>query len=214
MLDYNNRQTSDRRRKARELDLNEEEQVQGIINERLRVHSASKEDEELLYRFMRRYQYLSAYLAATRGLWCTEFRNKISDPQKVLFDLRSTFHNKDSEEERNEYEDQLIVPLLNQMLEEYAVTKEEEELLQRFIDHYQNMYDYNAYTAGEISSPGLLATDEPEKVIDPEKTLFRLGFQDDPIEGGEYVDTLLRNISNNISNSVVAKDGSLNANDQ
>ena len=45
------------------------------------------------------------------------------------------------------------------------------KLLQDFVNHYQNMAHYVAYTSG------LWCTDQPDKIIDKEKILFQIGLK-------------------------------------
>jgi len=212
MLDYNDRETADRRKNAELLTLEEEKQVIDIINERLRVYSSTREEEELLQTYIRSYQNLSAYLFYTRGMWCTELPEKVIDPQKTLFHLNTKLQTINSEimHARQEYD---VAALLNDMLNEYPYSKGEEDLLQRFLDNYQNMSDYNAYTGGVTGTEGFWCTEEYAKVNDPEKVLFKLGYQDDPIVGGEYFDQNLNNTDNNNSTNQMDENQNFKEND-
>jgi len=68
-------------------------------------------------------------------------------------------------------EQRRVVEITNQLLScKYIPTQEDVELLQRFVDVYQNMAHYVAYTSG------LWATEDPEAVADYETTLFQLDF--------------------------------------
>ena len=90
------------------------------------------------------------------------------------------FNDKESSKERgrtkplslkNEYK---AIEILNKKLEagfQTKTSKADIALLQRFINHYQNMSHYVAYTGG------LWCTDKPEKVIDNDKLLFQLSFK-------------------------------------
>ncbi len=90
------------------------------------------------------------------------------------------FNDKESSKERgktkslslkNEYK---VIEILNKKLEagfQTKISKSDLALLQRFINHYQNMSHYIAYTSG------LWCTDQPNKVIDNEKVMFQLSFK-------------------------------------
>jgi hypothetical protein len=70
-------------------------------------------------------------------------------------------------------EEKRVVEIINGMLEKAAVSKEDECLIQKLIDNYQNMLHYVSYTNG------LKCTDSPSEVIDPHNQLFNLSFYKD-----------------------------------
>lgn len=69
-----------------------------------------------------------------------------------------------------------VIGIINDLLvtsrhkNSYETSSEDKQLLQNFVNHYQNMCHYVSYTGG------LFCTDSPEKVSDPEKLLFPLKF--------------------------------------
>ena len=90
-----------------------------------------------------------------------------------------TFNDPESAEQRAQTaplsleQEQQAIQIINDLIwgADFYLTKDAQELLQNFVNHYQNMAHYVAYTSG------LWATDQPDKIIDKEKILFQIGLK-------------------------------------
>lgn len=69
-------------------------------------------------------------------------------------------------------EENQVIETINNLLRmsRHEISAEEKQLLQNFVNHYQNMCHYVSYTGG------LFCTDMPDEVIDNKKILFQLKF--------------------------------------
>lgn len=86
MLHFNTPEGSKERQETKPLTLGEETKVVEILNDR--INGLPEDLKGLLQRFLNHYQNLNHHKATTVGLWATDEPGKVSDPEKLMFQIK------------------------------------------------------------------------------------------------------------------------------